>query len=85
MKVTFASKAWEDYLYFQEKDKKNLKKINDLIKDIQRNPKEAGIGKSEKLSYQLSGFYSRRINQEHRIVYRIKEDSIEIAQLRYHY
>lgn len=85
MKITFALKAWEDYLYFQEKDKKNLKKINDLIKDIQRNPNESGIGKAEKLGYELSGFYSRRINQEHRIVYRIKENSIEIAQLRYHY
>ena len=66
MKIVFSSKAWEDYLYFLERDKRILKRINDLIKDIQRNPKDSGIGKSEKLSHQLSGFYSRRINQEHR-------------------
>jgi toxin YoeB len=85
MNIIFSTSGWEDYLYFLEKDKRILKRINDLIRDIKRNPKEAGIGKTEKLSHQLSGFSSRRINQEHRIVYRIKEDSIEIVQLRNHY
>ena len=85
MKVTFASDAWVDYLYFQEKDKKALKKINALIKDLQRNPNESGIGKAEKLGYELSGYFSRRIDLEHRMVYKITKDSIEIAQLRFHY
>ena len=85
MKVTFASDAWVDYLYFQDKDKKALKKINALIKDIQRNPNESSIGKAEKLSYELSGYFSRRIDLEHRMVYKITKDSIEIAQLRFHY
>lgn len=85
MKIVFSVAGWEDYLYFQEKDKKTLKKINALIKDIIRNPNETGIGKAEKLSYELAGFYSRRITLEHRMVYKVKEDAIEIVQLRYHY
>lgn len=84
MKLIFSEKAWEDYLYWQKTDKKLLKRINTLIKDIQREPFE-GIGKPEPLKHALSGYWSRRINDEHRIVYRIYQDSLLIAQLRYHY
>lgn len=84
MKLIFSQHAWEDYLYWQQTDKKILQRINELIKDIQNN-KNKGIGKPEALKFNLSGYWSRRINAEHRIVYKIKEDSILIAQLRYHY
>lgn len=84
MKLIFAEKAWEDYLYWQKTDKKMLKRINTLIKDIKREPFE-GIGKPEPLKHALSGYWSRRINDEHRIVYKINQESILIAQLRYHY
>ena len=84
MKLTFSTKAWEQYLYWQTTDKKILKRINLLIKDIQRNPTE-GIGKPEHLKHGLSGYWSRRINDEHRIVYKNQNDTILIAQLRYHY
>ncbi|MGD9661091.1 MAG: Txe/YoeB family addiction module toxin [Porticoccaceae bacterium] len=84
MKLVFAENAWEDYLYWQRTDKKLLKRINSLIKDIQREPFE-GIGKPEPLKHALSGYWSRRINDEHRIVYKIDNNSILIAQLRYHY
>lgn len=84
MKLVFAENAWEDYLYWQKTDKKLLKRINVLIKDIQREPFE-GIGKPEPLKHALSGYWSRRINDEHRIVYKIDNDSVLIAQLRYHY
>ncbi len=84
MTLTFSTKAWEEYLYWQTTDKKILKRINLLIKDIQRNPNE-GIGKPEPLKHGLSGYWSRRINDEHRIVYRQKQKTILIAQLRYHY
>lgn len=84
MKLVFAEKAWEDYLYWQKTDKKILKRINALIKDITREPFE-GIGKPEPLKHALSGYWSRRINDEHRIVYKIQYRSILIAQLRYHY
>lgn len=84
MKLTFSTKAWEEYLYWQTTDKKILKRINLLIKDIQRTPNE-GIGKPEPLQHGLSGYWSRRINDEHRIVYKLQDDSILIAQLRYHY
>ena len=84
MKLIFAENAWEDYLYWQKNDKKQLKRVNTLIKDIQRNKFE-GIGKPEPLKHNLSGYWSRRINNEHRIVYKIEADSILIAQLRYHY
>ena len=85
MKITFASKAWDDYLYWQENDKKILKKINALLKDIQRNPFD-GIGKPEPLKENLQGFYSRRIDEEHRLVYRVIDThNIEIARCRYHY
>ena len=84
MKLIFAEKAWEDYLYWQKTDKKILKRINTLIKDIKREPFE-GIGKPEPLKHALSGYWSRRINDEHRIVYKIYQDSLLIAQVRYHY
>lgn len=84
MKLIFAEKAWDDYLYWQKTDKKILNRINALIKDISRSPFE-GVGKPEPLKHALSGYWSRRINDEHRIVYKIHSDSILIAQLRYHY
>ena len=84
MKLIFAEKAWEDYLYWQKTDKKMLNRVNTLIKDIKRDPFD-GIGKPEPLKHALSGYWSRRINDEHRIVYKILQDSILLAQLRYHY
>ncbi len=84
MKLIFAANAWEDYLYWQKTDKTILKRINALIKDITREPFE-GIGKPEPLKHALSGYWSRRINDEHRIVYKIHDNSLLIAQLRYHY
>ena len=84
MKLIFSENAWEDYLYWQNTDKQILKRINELIKDIQKN-KYKGIGKPEPLKHNLSGYWSRRINNEHRLVYKIEEDKIMIAQLRYHY
>ena len=84
MKLIFAETAWEDYLYWQKRDKRILNRINTLIKGIQRTPFE-GIGKPEPLKHALSGYWSRRIDEAHRIVYAVKHDSILIAQLRYHY
>ena len=84
MKLIFSEQAWEDYLYWQKTDKQLLKRINMLIKDIKREPFE-GIGKPEPLKHALSGYWSRRINDEHRFVYKVNEDSLLIAQLRYHY
>ena len=84
MNLIFSSHAWEDYLYWQSTNKKILKRINTLIKDIQQSPYE-GIGKPEPLKHGLSGYWSRRINDEHRIVYKFEQDSIKIAQLRFHY
>ena len=76
--------AWEDYVYWQTQDKKILKRINQLIKDIDRNGHE-GIGKAEPLKYELQGFWSRRIDDEHRLVYRIEDNKIEILSCRLHY
>ncbi len=84
MKLIFSENAWEDYLYWLNTDKQILKRINELIKDIQKN-KYKGIGKPEPLKHNLSGYWSRRINNEHRLIYKIQEDKIMIAQLRYHY
>ena len=84
MKLIFSEKAWEDYLHWQKNDKKIVKRINALIKDIVRSPYD-GIGKPEELKHVLGGYYSRRIDSEHRIVYKVTEDSVWIAQLRYHY
>jgi toxin YoeB len=74
----------EDYLYWQTTDKKMLKRINALIKEIQRHP-FGGIGKPEPLKHGLSGYWSRRINDEHRIIYKLDQEALLIAQLRYHY
>ena len=84
MRLIFATNAWEDYLYWQKSDRKVLNRINALIKDIQRQPFE-GIGKPEPLKHGLSGYWSRRITDEHRMVYKVEGDAILIAQLRYHY
>ncbi len=84
MKLVFSSQAWDEYVSWQQTDGKMVKRINALIKDITRGHFD-GIGKPEPLKHALSGFWSRRINDEHRIVYRIVGDSVEIAQLKYHY
>lgn len=84
MKVCFSVRAWQDYLYWQETDRRMLRRVNELIKDIQRSPYE-GIGKPEPLRHQLSGFWSRRIDQEHRLVYWITDTAVEIASCRFHY
>jgi toxin YoeB len=84
MKLVFAEQAWEDYLFWQQTDGKMVKRINALIKDITRSPFD-GIGKPEPLKHALAGFWSRRIDDEHRIVYRIAGASVEIAALRFHY
>jgi toxin YoeB len=84
LKLIFSDNAWEDYLYRQNSDRKILRRINSLIKEIKRNPFE-GIGKPEFLKHVLSDDWSRRINDEHRIVYKATSNAIYIAQLRYHY
>ena len=84
MKLIFSEEAWEDYLYWQKTDKKLLERIHALIKDISRSP-YMGIGKPEPLKHALAGYWSRRINDEHRIVYKVADGSMLIAQLRYHY
>ena len=84
MRLIFAEHAWEDYLHWQKYDKKILKRINLLIKEIKRSP-DTGIGKPEKLKNSFSGYNSRRITDEHRIVYKVIEDDLIIIQLRYHY
>lgn len=84
MSLIFSEHAWEDYLYWQQTDKKILKRINQLIKEIQRSPFQ-GVGKPEPLKHGLAGYWSRRINDEHRIVYKVENKSVYIAQLRYHY
>lgn len=84
MNLIFAGNAWEDYLHWQKTDKKILERINVLIKDVRRNPFD-GLGKPEPLKHALSGYWSRRINDEHRMVYKVHDGDIFIAQLRYHY
>lgn len=84
MKLIWLSLAWEDYLYWQHNDKKTLKKVNSLIKDIQRTP-FSGIGSPEPLKHSLSGWWSRRINLEDRLVYKVENDSVIILQCRKHY
>jgi toxin YoeB len=84
MIVSFADDAWDDYLYWQKNDKKILNKINRLIKEIAREPFE-GIGDPEPLKYNWSGYWSRRITIEHRLVYKVTDDDLMIAQCRYHY
>lgn len=84
MKLIFSEHAWEDYLHWQQTDRKMLARINTLIREIQRRPFQ-GIGKPEPLRHGLAGYWSRRINDEHRLVYKVTEDALLIAQLRYHY
>jgi len=84
VRLIFSEHAWEDYLYWQQSDRKMLVRINSLIKEIQRQPFQ-GIGKPEPLRHGLAGYWSRRINDEHRIVCKVTEDAVFIAQLRYHY
>ena len=84
MKLIFHPNAWEDYLYWQQNDKQILKRLNQLIKDICRSPYE-GIGKPEPLKYELAGFWSRRIDQEHRLVYRVEKDELHLLICRHHY
>jgi len=82
--ICFRERAWQDYIYWQQADKKILKRINLLIKDIQREP-FTGLGKPEPLKHQFSGFWSRRITDEHRLVYTFSDDELIIVQCRYHY
>jgi toxin YoeB len=84
MKLVFYERAWADYLYFQEQDKKLAQRINALIKDCARSP-FSGAGKPEPLRGVLSGWWSRRIDQELRLAYRVKDDALHTAQCRYHY
>ncbi len=84
MKFIFVDESWEDYLYWQKTNKKNLKRINELLKDIARNPFK-GIGKPEPLKYKYKGFWARRIDKEHRLIYKVKNDEILIAKCRFHY
>lgn len=84
MKLIFSEQAWDDYLFWQKSDNKTLERINTLIKEIQRQP-FTGIGKPEPLKHALAGYWSRRISDEHRLVYKISDTGLLIAQLRYHY
>ena len=84
MKLIFSEQASDDYLYWQKIDRKLVQRINDLVKEITRTP-HTGTGKPEPLKHALAGYWSRRINDEHRIVYKVVDDSLLIAQLQYHY
>lgn len=84
MKIIFHEQAWDDYLYWQKQDRKMLTRLNGLIKECARTPFE-GTGKPEPLKGSLSGWWSRRLNREHRLVYRVQDDQLLIAQCRYHY
>jgi toxin YoeB len=84
VKLVFSEQAWEDYLFWQKIDKKLVQRINELLKEISRTP-YTGTGKPEALKHALAGYWSRRINDEHRIVYKVADGSVLIAQLRYHY
>ena len=84
MNIVFTTRAWEDYLYWQVNDRQILKKLHALIKECQRTPFE-GTGNPEPLKHEFAGWWSRRIDKEHRLVYRVKDDNLEIVQCRYHY
>ncbi|OOF59032.1 Txe/YoeB family addiction module toxin [Rodentibacter myodis] len=84
MMLSWTENAWEDYLYWQQTDKKILSRVNKLIQSTQRTP-FSGLGDPEPLKHQLSGFWSRRIDREHRLVYRVTDEGIIIIQCRYHY
>ena len=86
MILGFADQGWDDYQYWQQNDKQILKRVNFLIKDIKRNPYDTdGLGKPEKLKENFSSYFSRRITSEHRLVYKIIDDLVIIAQCRFHY
>lgn len=85
MNKIWTDEAWDDYLYWQTQDKKTLKKINELIKDIERNGNMEGIGKPEPLKYDLQGYYSRRIDDKNRLVYVADGNGLNIISCRYHY
>jgi toxin YoeB len=84
MKYIFVDESWEDYLFWQKADKKMLKRINELLKDISRQP-FTGLGKPEPLKHKYRGFWSRRIDAEHRLIYKVKNYEILIAKCRFHY
>ena len=84
MKHIFVDESWEDYIYWQKTDKKLLNRINSLLKDISGNP-YSGLGKPEPLKHKYKGFWSRRINKEHRLIYKVSEDEIQITKCRFHY
>jgi len=83
VKLLFAETAWADYLLWQQTDRRLLGRVNELIREVQREP-YAGIGKPEALKHALAGWWSRRIDEQHRMVYRVQDDVLQIAQLRYH-
>ncbi|MEU5959174.1 Txe/YoeB family addiction module toxin [Streptomyces sp. NPDC047525] len=85
MKLVWQEKAWADYVRWQEQDRKVLKRINTLLQDIARNGPAEGIGKPEPLKHGFHGYWSRRITDEHRLVYKVVEDEIRVAACRYHY
>ena len=84
MRYIFVDESWEDYLYWLNTDKKMISRINELLKDISRNP-FTGSGKPEPLKYKYKGFCSRRIDTEHRLIYQVKDDEVLIAKCRFHY
>jgi toxin YoeB len=84
MNIQFSSRGWDDYLHWQHTDKRMLKRINELLNDISRSPHE-GVGKPEPLRHALSGYWTRRINDEHRLVYRMEGDAVKVAQAKYHH
>lgn len=84
MKLIFSDEAWEDYLYWQEQDRRMVRRINGLINETKRDPFR-GTGKPEPLKHALAGYWSRRINEEHRMVYKVEDGALLVAQLRYHY
>ncbi|MFW5756152.1 MAG: Txe/YoeB family addiction module toxin [Tangfeifania sp.] len=84
MKYIFVDESWEDYIYWQKNNKRMLNKINQLLKDISRTP-FSGLGKPEPLKYKYQGFWSRKINDEHRLIYKVTNDEIHIAKCRFHY
>ncbi len=84
MIICWSTHAWDDYLHWQQNDKKKLKRINQLIKDIMRNP-FSGIGEPEPLRHNWTGYWSRRIDREHRIVYKYEDEKIQIVKCRFHY
>jgi toxin YoeB len=85
MKISFDEQAWDDYLWWQTQDRKILKRINALLQDIAGNGNDTGIGKPEALKRNFSGYWSRRITDEHRVIYKVVEDEVRILLCRYHY